>query len=537
MPGTRRQAERMQARRSPAIVASIAALLLVATGCGLADDRPASDYGTAAEALRALPAVASVDGPHLPTDEAHGADDTTATAFTVALDEEADAAALRSTGDDAFALVNDHRYPDGPPHVTISSGPFTGEVPVDTSTSCNCVPESENIDLSLLPRLLTLPDVSAGSLGEIGGTTQIELDDGTDVHAWAQEAADTAAETAEDSGVVQVEAAPADDGGPRYRLDLGAVAVSEAARTLHRAAADTGTEVVRAEITVEHPDSKHPDADVSDSVDSGDAASETTGTTADENDSDPAAEDAPVVTEGTLTVAEDADAVPAHRTLLEHFDDQTIGTFTVEADSGLSIDGPGDSGDLDDVADALAALADAEVATASADAVDDTLTAHAADADGLRAAARLVSSPDWPLESDADVTVKHTSGAGTGSVFRAADWPDHIELVAGLWEAGFTSVDVEEISHAADLRIRLDRSTGPDPRTADGRTALVDALRTGGWDGTAEIIFADDDRLAFTSTADGTAQEAANRLAGAERTPRGWEQEFIDAWDATATSG
>ena len=149
-------------------------------------------------------------------------------------------AALRSTGDDAFALVNDHRYPDGPPHVTISSGPFTGEVPVDTSTSCNCVPESENIDLSLLPRLLTLPDVSAGSLGEIGGTTQIELDDGTDVHAWAQEAADTAAETAEDSGVVQSRGCahgrwrPTLSAGPRCRRSVRGGAHTPSGRSRHR---------------------------------------------------------------------------------------------------------------------------------------------------------------------------------------------------------------------------------------------------------------------------------------------------------------
>ena len=65
----------------------------------------------------------------------------------------------------------------------------------------------------------------------------------------------------------------------------------------------------------------------------------------------------------------------------------------------------------------------------------------------------------------------------------------------------------------------------------------MSALRTAGWDGTAEIIFVDDDHLAFTSTADGTAQEAANRLAGTDRTPRGWEREFLDAWDASATTG
>ena len=90
-------------------------------------------------------------------------------------------AALRSTGDDAFALVNDHRYPDGPPLVTMTSGPYTGEIPVGRGADCDCVPDPENIDLGVLPLLLALPDVRAGDLGEIGGATQIELEDDTDV--------------------------------------------------------------------------------------------------------------------------------------------------------------------------------------------------------------------------------------------------------------------------------------------------------------------------------------------------------------------
>ena len=87
MPGTRRQAERMQARRSPAIVAAIAALLLVATAAASPTIVPPPTTGPTAEALRALPAVTSVDGPHLTADEAHD-EDAHATAFTVALDEE-----------------------------------------------------------------------------------------------------------------------------------------------------------------------------------------------------------------------------------------------------------------------------------------------------------------------------------------------------------------------------------------------------------------------------------------------------------------
>ena len=513
MPGTPRQAEDMPTRRSPALVTAIGALLLVATGCGPADDRPASDYGTIAEALRALPAVTSVDGPHLTADEVHD-EDADATAFTVALDEDADDQSLRTTGSEAFALVNDHRYPDGAPLVTMTSGPYTGEVPVRRRTDCACVPDPENIDLGVLPLLLTLPDVSAGDLGEIGGTTQIELDDQTDMRAWAEEAVETtASDTAQSSGVVRVKTVDSGGGDPQYRLDLGSRGTAEAVRTLHEAADDAGATVTRAEITVDDSDGAH-------------------GAGSDGQKPD----HTPVVAAGELAVAAAADAIPAQRTLLEHFDENTLGTFTVEAVSGLSIDGPGDSGDLDDAADALAALADADVTTTSADAVDDTLTAHADDADELRTAAQIVSSPDWPLEPGAAVTVQHTDGAGTGSVFSAADWPDHVGLVASLWEAGFTSVDVEEITHAADLRIRLDRSTGPDPRTADGRTVLVSALRTGGWDGTAEIIFGDDDRLSFYSTADGTAQDAANRLSGADRTPRGWELAFLDAWDASATA-
>ena len=524
----------MPTRRSPALVAAIGALLLVATGCGLADDRPTSDYGTIAEALRALPAVTSVDGPHLTADEVHD-EDADATAFAVALDEDADAQSLRTTGSEAFALVNDHRYPDGAPLVTMTSGPYTGEIPVGRGADCDCVPDPENIDLGVLPLLLALPDVRAGDLGEIGGATQIELEDDTDVRLWAEEAAETAAsETDQDNGFVRVKTVDSGGGDPQYRLDLGARGTAEAVRTLHDAADDAGATVTRAEITVDDSDGAH---DTDGSNDQEVQEVQEVQDDPEHEHSRPDTDRTPVVTEGELTVASDADVIPAQRTLLEHSDEDALGTFTVEAASGLSIDGPGDADDLDAAADALDALADADVTTTSADAVDDTLTAHADDTDELSTAAQIVSSPDWPLEPGADVTVRHTHGAGTGSVFRAADWPDHVGLVASLWEAGFTSVDVEEISHAADLRIRLGRSTGPDPRSDDGRTALVSALRTAGWDGTAEIIFVDDDHLAFTSTADGTAQEAANRLAGADRTPRGWEREFLDAWDASATTG
>lgn len=537
MPGMPRQAEDMQTRRSPALVASIGALLLVATGCGLADDRPASDYGTIADALRALPAVTSVDGPHPSTDNVHDEDadkddDEDATAFTVALNEDADAQSLRTTGSEAFVLVNDHRYPDGAPLITMTSGPYAGEIPVGRGADCDCIPDPENTDLGVLPLLLTLPDVRAGDLGEISGATQIELEDDTDVRLWAEESAETAASgTDHDNGFVRVKTVDSGGGDPQYRLDLGGRGTAEAVRTLHDAADDAGATVTRAEISVGDSDGAHG------TDGSNDQEAQEVQDDPEHEHRRPDTDRNPVLTEGELTVAADADVIPAQRTLLEHFDEDVLGTFTVEAASGLSIDGPVDSDHLDAAADALDALAGADVTTASADAVDNTLTARADDADELRTAAQLVSSPDWPLEPGAEVTVQHTHGAGTGSVFRAADWPDHVGLVASLWEAGFTSVDVEEISHAADLRIRLGRSTGPDPRSDDGRTALVHALRTAGWDGTAEIIFVDDDHLAFTSTADGTAQEAANRLAGADRTPRGWEREFLDAWDASATTG
>ncbi len=487
----------MQIRRVPAATAAVSTLLLVVAGCGLTDDRPASDYGALADALRALPAASSVEGP---------SPDGGATALTLALDEDADTASLRTTGSRAFSLVNDHRYPDGPPHVTVSSGPFTGDVPMDSSSSCNCVPEPENIDLSVLPLLHTLPGVSTGSLPEVGRAAQITLDPDVDVRKWAEDAAAQAADQATD--IVKVLATGPADESPQYRMDLGPGATEEAVSTLHQAADEAGADVAGAEIILDDPADTGDDAEESASVSVG----------------------------GELTVATDEEVVPTQRVLLAHVA-EALDTFTVEADSGLSVDGPGDSADLDAVEAAIDLLTDAEVTTASATAGDGVLTAHAVDASGLRDAARLVASPDWPLDSRADVTLRHEQAAGTGSVFTAHSWPDHVGLLDALWEAGFTSVDAQEITHAADLRLRISRSTGPDPRTPQGRSALVDALRAGGWEGTAEILFTDEDHLSFYSTADGRAQEAANRLAGADRTPSGWEQEFLDAWDATATTG
>ena len=79
---------------------------------------------------------------------------------------------------------------------------------------------------------------------------------------------------------------------------------------------------------------------------------------------------------------------------------------------------------------------------------------------------------------------------------------------------------------------------GPTFRHADGRDALVDALRSGGWVGTATITLSSvspSSTLAFESTADGKATSTGG--PSQRRTTNDlddWAQEFLEAWDASA---
>lgn len=83
------------------------------------DDRPASDYATLVDELRALPGVDGVEG----TPGTQGTERT----FTVVLDPDSGEAELRTVGKRSHTLVNDHRYPSGAPEVTVEYGPFTTE--------------------------------------------------------------------------------------------------------------------------------------------------------------------------------------------------------------------------------------------------------------------------------------------------------------------------------------------------------------------------------------------------------------------------
>ena len=156
----------------------------------------------------------------------------------------------------------------------------------------------------------------------------------------------------------------------------------------------------------------------------------------------------------------------------------------------------------------------------------------------LRAVVRAVTAADWPLDSDATLTVQHADTPSSALSFDAQNWNGHADLVASLWEACFTAVDNVGQSQTADVALTIRDTTGPTFRHADGRDALVDALRSGGWTGTATITLSSvspSSTLAFESTADGKATSTGG--PSQRRTTNDlddWAQEFLEAWDASA---
>lgn len=464
------------------------------------DDRPESDEAAFFDEVRSLPAVEDVE--LLPDDGGGaGADpavasrpSTPAPRHTVVLAEDADAADLRTTERELQRLYNDFRYPDGVPLVRLTSGLFSADVPEFDRAGDEAKPHSQGLNLADLPNLHALPAVETGRI--TSSLVVLTLSDGTDLRAWVAEATGS-------DGSSTVQASLPTPGQVRsdsllsFEFTLGADTAAEAARTLFDTADAVGASLVRGRIS---DDTSSPSG------------------------------------EFHVPIGEDLPAL--YDQLVAAYGTDQVGGFSATTNDDLTVHfsaGGFAFADLFEARDQLDA-AGADVRSCRMD--EKSVKVLVEDAGELRAVVRPLTAADWPLDSDATLTVQHADTPSSALSFDAQNWNGHADLVASLWEAGFTAVDNVGQSQTADVALTIRDTTGPTFRHADGRDALVDALRSGGWTGTATITLASvspSGTLTFDSTADGKATSTGG--PSQRRTTNDlddWAQEFLEAWDASA---
>src|SRR5699024_4471249 len=243
LPGpTATHAPRRPVATGAALGTAVALGLLAGCDATNEDDRPASDYATLAEELRALPGVACVE--HATTEQCPSTaepSDEARTTYTVALDPGTGEAELRTAAKRSDALVNDHRYPSGAPDVTVEYGTFTAEIP-HTGRAAGYEACADacggRLDFTDFLDLERLPDVRAGALTDRGA--DVVLADGTDPHAWVEEALATDAHLR-----LTVHTAQQRD-SERLTLRLGADGTAESVTARLEIAESTGAEIVTA---------------------------------------------------------------------------------------------------------------------------------------------------------------------------------------------------------------------------------------------------------------------------------------------------
>lgn len=499
-------------------VGTVAALLLAVTGCGAVDrdDRPESDYATFAQEVASLPAVASVDAdPDASSDMAGRSFIADLTDVADAAVDDPDATDLQITGDAITDLLDDYRYPDGIPHITLTSGLFTASLPWDPVVPPGADPVPNTLDLTDLPHLLDLPDVAEGTLHD--EQVRITLTADTDLRTWVEDAvtregtshltvgsAEAAARTSASSDPEQSSDHPRST--EEFTFPLGSDTAAEAVTALFSVTDSVGATVLTGAVDGDTP----PTAD--------------------------------------FLVPTADDLHPLFETLVDEYGDRSAETFSVDTEDGLHVSfpesaqhpgsgsaaGSGAQADAQAIDDVLAAQEQLDAVDASLSSVSldrGSVEVEARDGDGLRDVVEVVGSQEWPFGPEGTVSVHHPDTPSDHPYFPAADWGDRVDLLASLWDAGFTSV---RYSGSSDLTVRVSNRQGPDYTTPSGRDALIRTLREVGWPGTLRISLAEDPHPTFESTATGAAQNPYNSLHDRDDEPAGWGLEFIEAWDASA---
>lgn len=443
------------------------------------DDRPASDYATLVDELRALPGVDGVEG----TPGTQGTERT----FTVVLDPDSGEAELRTVGKRSHTLVNDHRYPSGTPEVTVQYGLFTAEIqptrPSGEYVVCADACGQDRIELTGFLDLRALPDVESGSL--TAGGTEVVLAGAQDRRAWVADALETDVRT-------RLIVRTAQEPESRWLvLSLGADGTADAVESLFDLADSTGAEVVEASV---EQNIQYPSA--------------------------------------TLRVAEPADVPAVHDAVVAEAPDRGLSGFEVVTEDGFEVVMHHTGSSIEDIMEAHRQLTNAGSAVTRIGGGGGYVELTVPDSEVLRSVIAVVSDASWPLPQDTSVRVSHDDGADYRASFSVDEWDEREQLLTHLWDAGLVDVSYRDGHQDVDTTLEIGPESGF--ATPAGRSALVRILRTAEWEGTARIILDSGDRPSFTTTADGRAQDPHTTAPGAEGGMPGWGQEFIDAWNATA---
>lgn len=431
------------------------------------------------------------------------------TDVTVTIDAHTDPDALDDTAEALLARVNDYRYPQGPPEMKVESGRFTGTVGHTVRNAPASVPQPGPLNLSQLRFLTSLPDVADGEIGE-SMNASVTLASGTDLRSWL-----TDATTGQRQLVLSVRRAPAadevdlvehgpgssggdeGDGEPRIsaRVDMSEPGVQDAITRF----CDTAERAGSLPFTVQWTHSlERPNA--------------------------------------TVLVAHDADIPDVRDLFTAEYGTGELSDLTAVSAEGLSVefgDGRADAGAYFRARDLLAergiSVEHIALNRQSMNVVTPTSTE-------LHDLADLIDGSQWPLPSEVTLTISNTAHPADSATFPVADWPAHADLLAALWDTGFTSVRMSTSvgGTGADFRLDVHRTDGQDLRSADSQDALIEVLRDTGWAGSALITLSTGGHPSFTATERGKATGARMSLHGVDPKPSGWATEFLDRFDATA---
>jgi hypothetical protein len=503
----RRPASPHRSARLRALAPAAVLSLLALTACAEqqeTDPRPVSSADRFFDALESLEAVETIDRPEdaaQPDDEdqpdtaadAPTADPTDTDRSIVHLGDDADSVALRVAERDIRNLYGNYQYPDGPPSITIVSGGFTVDAPQydhDSRVIATAPSGPTALNLTQLPHLAALPDVESGVLEDTQATARLRP--GTDLRDWVLENADAPGSVR--LGVtVDASAAPTTT---QFSFTLGSYTASEAVRTLFETADAGGATVLAGTV--------------------GDRSQQRT-------------------EQGDLHVPALDDVPALHDALVASYGAGGPEGFAVRTDDDVAVSLDGGAARLDDVLDAHAQLEDAGAHVRTIEMDTGGIGVSVDDADSLRRAASVVSQADWPLDPEERVEISHRDHRYYGAEFDAVEWGARGEIIASLWDEGFTAVRTGRGGRGSAFGLTIEDSAGPDVAQPAGRDALVRALRTTDWSGAATIsVVRGEDSVTFTSTATGRAQNPYNGRRGTDVDPPHWGQEVVSAWDATA---
>lgn len=214
--------------------------------------------------------------------------------------------------------------------------------------------------------------------------------------------------------------------------------------------------------------------------------------------------------------------------------------LTLQIADDLLLTGLGDAAGTLALADLLNS---AELRLAAASTDRSRLELTAASPQALDELLTKAAAPDWPLGGGAQIIVRPDPESSGGLVANGNNLELRVRAYQQLWSAGFPELFVGpgDAPKGAVIGFQLGTGSGHDFTAADTQLGLIGALRGLDWVGRASFSLQPDEQataLHFISTAQGEASDVVKpRALGGRWWHRpGWGQQFIDNWDASATT-